>query len=265
MYSFFFAAGLFALPLLIFRVKTCRRGLLTGLFISLFFWGNLNPLLCTVSLSAALYLYFSEGRRNPVQKEKLYVLNPSFPMLVFFMTAVTCIFSLHQVMFEYGAYLTLDERILSICRALTFPAWLTGSLLCGLYCDKKGPYRTATALTLLTEAAVLLASFGAQIPAFFITGFLLLELCVSAFFVLIPLLTYGFLGKYNFFRLYPLMCLFCLILLSILRYGQRKIDTSVNPAAPLLTLTLLAFTAACFLYTVWKKRFVIVAPLPKKI
>ncbi len=265
MYSFFFAAGLFALPLMIFRVITCRRGILTGLFISLFFWGNLNPLLCTVSLSAALYLYFSEGRRNPVQKEKLYVLNPSFPMLVFFMTAVTCIFSLHQVMFEYGAYLTLDERILSICRALTFPAWLTGSLLCGLYCDKKGPYRTATALTLLTEAAVLLASFGAQIPAFFITGFLLLELCVSAFFVLIPLLTYGFLGKYNFFRLYPLMCLFCLILLSILRYGQRKIDTSVNPAAPLLTLTLLAFTAACFLYTVWKKRFVIVAPLPKKI
>lgn len=265
MYSIFFAAGLFALPLLIFRVKTCRRGLLTGLFISLFFWGNLNPLLCTVSLSAALYLYFSEGRRNPVQKEKLYVLNPSFPMLVFFMTAVTCIFSLHQVMFEYGAYLTLDERILSICRTLTFPAWLTGSILCGLYCDKKGIYRIAATLTLLTEAAVLLASFGAQIPALFITGSILLELCVSAFFVLIPLLTYGFLGKYNFFRLYPLMCLFCLILLSILRYGQRKIDTSVNPAAPLLTLTLLAFTAACFLYTVWKKRFVIVAPLPKKI
>lgn len=265
MYSIFLIIGLFALPLLIFRVKTYCRGLMTGLFISLFFWGNLNPLLCTVSLSAALYLNFAERHENPEQKESLYVLNPSFPMLVFFMTAVTCILSLHRVVFEYGSYLMLDKDILSVCRSLAFPAWLTGSLLCGLYCDKKGPYRIAALLTLLTETAVLLSSFGARIPAFFIAGSLLLELCLSAFFVLMPLLAYGFLGKDNFFRLYPLMCLFCLALLYILRYGQTKIDTSVNPAALLLTLTLLAFIAACFLYMFWKKRLVLVSPLSKKV
>lgn len=263
MFSNFLFIGLFAIPLLIFRVKTYRRGLLTGLFLSLFFWGNINPLLCTVPLSAALYLYFAERRRSPRQRESLYVLNPSLPMLVFFMTAVTCIFSLHQAMLRYGAYLMLDKTILSVCRDLAFPAWLAGSLLCGLYCDKKGPYYTAAALTLLTEAAVLLASSGAQLPALFITGALLLELCLSAFFVLMPLLAYAFLGNDNFFRFYPLMCLFCLSLFSVLRYSQAKAGASVNPAAALLTLTLLAFTAACFLYTVWKKRLVLVAPSQK--
>lgn len=264
MYSILPVIGLFSIPLLIFRVKTCRRGLMTGLFLSLFFWGKLNPLLYPVSFSAALYLHFADKRRNPVQVRELYVLNPSVSMLLFFMLAMTLVFSLHQVMFSYGDYLMLSEKLLAVCRALTFPAWLAGSLSGGLYCDRKGPYRTAAMLTLLVELSVFLASFGAQIPALFLAGTLLLSLCISAFFTLMPLLAHAFLGSDCFFRFYPLMCIFCLLLLSVLKYAQNRTAFSANPAAPLLSLTLLAFTAACFLYTVWKRRFILVAPPAQK-
>ena len=69
MADYFFTLGLLAAPILICRTRTCRPGLVTGLFISLFFWAKAVPLLLLIPLSAAFYLCFAAGKQPPGEKK----------------------------------------------------------------------------------------------------------------------------------------------------------------------------------------------------
>ncbi len=267
MTDYLFTLGLLALPLLIYRIRTVRRGLVTGLFLSLCFWGQADIFLLSVPLSTSIFLYFYAKKDNKTGSEKLseknqlYVLNPSVSMLALFAAAMIIFCAFGDAFYHYGTYLMLNEKALLVSKRLSFSASLLGPLIAGNWCDKKGPFSAAIGLTLTAEFSVLLASAGDASLLLFVLGSFLVSLCISGFFVLLPLIASAFFGAANFLRFYPIICVFAAVFWSIARYQYtNRWADSANPAGFLLSLILLTFISACFIYTAWKRRFVLVRP-----
>ena len=267
MTDYLFTLGLLAVPLFICRLRTGRRGLVTGLFLSLCFWGQADILLFAVPFSAAALLCLKEKKENGTEndrlseKKQLYVLNPSVSMLALFAAAMIIFCAFGDAFYHYGAYLMLNEKVLTVSRQLSFSACLLGPLAAGSWCDRKGPFSAAIALTLAAEFSVLLASAGDASLLFYVLGSFLVSLCISGFFVLLPLIASAYFGAANFHRFYPIICGFAAVFWSIARYQYTsKWAVSANPGGFLLSLIFLTFISACFIYTAWKRRFVLVSP-----
>lgn len=262
MADYFFTLGLLAAPILICRTRTCRPGLVTGLFISLFFWAKAVPLLLLIPLSAAFYLCFAAGKQPPGEKNQPYVLNPSLPMLILFMTAMIVFCAFGDAFYRYGDYLMLDQGALTLSRQLSFIALLLGPLIVGNWCDRKGSFPAAVRLAFLAEISVLLASAGGLSLFLFVCGGFLISLSISGFFVLMPRIAAAYMGEANFLRFYPFIAAVSGLFWAIARYQySTRWVFSANPSGFLLSLSLLTFIAACFVYTAWKRRFVLVRPV----
>lgn len=267
MTDYLFTLGLLSVPLLICRIRTGRRGLVTGLFLSLCYFGKADILLLAVPLSAAAFLYFNEKKESGPEIEKfsekgqIYVLNPSVSMLALFAAAMIIFCAFSDAFYHYGAYLMINEKVLLISRQLSFSACLLGPLAAGSWCDRKGPFSAAIGLTLASEFSVLLASAGEASLLLFVLGSFLMSMCISGFFVLLPLIASAYFGTANFRRFYPVICIFAAVFWSIARYQYtNRWSASANPGGFLLSLVLLTFISACFIYTAWKRRFVLVSP-----
>ncbi len=76
-YLFFIAA--LAIPFLISNIKTYRKGLVTGLFLSLLYWGKIVPILILVPLGSVLCVYLSARQSKEIKEDAIYVKILLFP------------------------------------------------------------------------------------------------------------------------------------------------------------------------------------------
>lgn len=257
-YSLFIAVLL--IPFFISGIKTYRKGLVTGLFISLLYWGKITPALSLISLGSVLCIFFS-GRKNQQKEEVIpYVKNPGLPMLWVFIISMTIFCAFENSFALYGNYLGISSEILQFSGSLDIFAFLAGPVILGSWCDRKGPFGAAIFLTLLSEISVWCAANAEVGTTLFVLGCFFVHFCSAGFFVVLPVLVYTFFGKVHFARLYPAVAL----VTAVVWIGARLLylhlwSASYNPGSFLISLSLLTILSAFFLVVAWKKRFTLVA------
>ena len=259
MFDYLLFIAVLAVPFLINGVKTYRKGLVTGLFISLLYWGKILPVLALIPLSSLLYIFFS-GRRTAQPKEPIVsVKNPSLPMLAVFIVSMAIFCAFEDSFALYGSYIGINSQSLGLSHSLDQIAFLTGPVLFGNWCDRKGPFSAAIFLTLLSEISVWCAANGQVGAGLFMTGSFLVHLCTSGFFVVLPVVVYTIFGESRFSRAYPAAALTAAAawVTSRLLYIHSW-SASYNPGSFLISLILLTILSALFIFLAWKRRLSLV-------
>ncbi len=256
-YLFFIAA--LAIPFFIGGLKTYRKGLVTGLMISLLYWGKILPILMIVPLGAAACIYFTAHQSKETKEAVLHVKNPALPMLAVFVVCMAIFCAFEDSFALYGSYVGLRSQTLLLSRDLDKVSFLIGPIIFGNWCDRKGPFSAAIFLTFLAEISVWCAANTQNFTSLFITGSLLVHLCTSGFFVVLPVIVHTLFGKSHFYRMYPAMALIAATawVSSRLLY-LRSWSPSTNPGSFLISLTLLTIVSAFFIYVAWRRRLSLV-------
>lgn len=259
MFDYLLILALLLLPVLISKMKTSRKGLVIGLFVSLFFWGRLNPLLSFIPAGAAIVIFLSDRPKRIPKEDRIHIKRPSLPMFVVFLTSMTIFTAFGDSFINYGQYLNLSRDTLFASEQWDNLACLLGPLLLGNWCDRKGPFGAAIFLTLLSEVSVWMAGNAETSNTLFIVGSFSVHLCISGFFVLMPVITSVFFGENHFLHTYPAIALFTAAIWT----GTRLLylhnwQTNYNPGSLLISLLLLTIVSAIFIFIAWRRRFVLV-------
>ena len=204
-YLFFIAA--LAIPFLISNIKTYRKGLVTGLFLSLLYWGKIVPILILVPLGSVLCVYLSARQSKEIKEDAIYVKNSSLPMLAVFVISMAIFCAFEDTFALYGSYLGLSSQTLSLSSSLDKIAFIIGPILFGNWCDRKGPFSAAIFLTFLAEISVWCAANGQNWASLFVIGSSLVHVCTSGFFVVLPIVVHTLFGENHFSRVYPVITL----------------------------------------------------------
>lgn len=253
-----------AIPFFLAGIKTHRKGLIPGLFLSLFFWSRISPPLGLVALGSAAYLFWSVKPFARTSRKKtapsVWLANPALPIfLVFLLTAgLFCI--LGSCITDYGRILCLPSPVLSSGATLSFGAWLTAPIFFGSLCDRKGPFPSAVLLALGAELSVLFAALSSHGHGFFLLGVFGANFCISGFFIVMPMICAAFWGADRFLRVYPFTALTLALLWRALDPSARNKNADFYLSGDfLISLLILSLVAALFLYMAWKKRFVLLS------
>lgn len=250
---------LLAIPIFLSGMPVNRKGLITGLFVSLYFLGRFNPLLSLVPFGCAIYLFLLTKRSLISRKPPIRFKNPALPMFMVFLLTMGIFCAFGESITGYGQILNLPAAILDSGKSAVNLACLAGPVVFGSWCDKKGPFFAAVLLTLLSETSVLLASSGQITHAFFILGMFLTYFCISGFFVLMPMLSSVFFGQMAFGRVYPLLALLLAVLWQMFPpVGSRNWNAFYQSGDFLASLLFLSILSALFLYLSWRKRLALV-------
>ena len=250
--------ALLLIPLLTSVVKTDQRGLLTGLFLSLYFLSALHPALSLVPLAAAVTV-FLQRRPEPDQLSKCIVVKsratPFF--MVFFVTMlIFCALSSH--VFQYGAYLQADQTTLLRAKQLSGLSVWIGPLFFGRLCDRRGPFRAAILLALMAELSVLCITSAERTAALFCVGAFLLSMSVSGLFTVVPLAAAAFQGQTQFLLTYPFLLPPAILSYAAARHISRQSDVFRDPGDFMVMLLFLSCLSAFFLFLGWRRRLVLV-------
>lgn len=259
MFDYLLFIAVLAVPFFISNIKTYRKGLVTGLFVSLLYWGKVLPILVLVPLGAALCIYITPSQAKGQKENVLYIKNPSFPMLAVFVVSMAIFCAFEDAFTLYGNYIGLGRQSLSLSANLDIIALLLGPVFFGNWCDHKGPFSAAICLTLLAEISVWCAANGENWTGVFIVGSFLVHLCTSGFFAVLPIVIHILFGKSRFTRSYPVMALLAAAswISSRLLY-LHSWSPSDNPGNFLISLTLLTIVSAFFIYFAWRHRLSLV-------
>ena len=259
MLDFVLVLALLFIPFLIHHIDTQRKGLITGLFLSLFFWGKISPVLPLVPFSCALFL-FRQKRPALPQKARFRPMNPALPMFLFFLLSMVVFCALSLSFYSYGSYVGIDTHTLRLGEQWGNLALLIGPVWIGNRCDRRGPFHSAILLTLAAELSVWIAAAGSAHPFLFIAGAFCVHLCISGFFALMPVITAVFLGESAFYRAYPLLASLAAGMWIAVRllYVNRLAD-ACQPGNFLISLLFFAVLSAAAVSFSWKRRFVLLA------
>jgi len=262
MFNFFLVPVLLAVPVFLIPVKSYRKGLITGLFISFIFLTAEEPVLLSVPLSAVLFMFFTYSRAG-VRGEKpaFYVKKPGAALLTIFLLTMVIFCAFGDAFYHYGQYIRVSEEVLRFTGQAAPAAVFAGPVLIGNRYDRKGPFNTIIFLTLLSAFSVLLAGCGGQSELLFVLGNCLIYLCISGFFVMMPLTALSFFGKEHFLQLYFPIAFNAGLLWTAARYFyHRSGDLLGNPGDFLLSLMFLVLVSAFTAILAWKRRFALVRP-----
>lgn len=248
-----------AVPILLYPLKTFRSGLVSGLFLCLVFLCADRQILTLIPLSVSVYLFFAGKKRDSAPLPGVSVKKPGTPMLTVFFLSMIVFCAFGDSFYNYGVYLQLDENVLAAGRRLSGPGLLAGPVLFGSWCDRKGPFGACVGLALLSELSVLLAGSGYEQPMLFLAGNVLIYICISGFFVLMPELSKVFFGKSGFYRVYlPMAAASLFIWIGTRSFYSRFTSLSLNPGDFLLNLLLLVIVSVFSVVLAWKRRLVLV-------
>ena len=258
MLNFFLTFALLSIPMLVHHIDARRKDLVIGLFLSLFFLGSAEPILCIVPFAAALFLFLNNLPRLAAVRSSLLVKNPAMPMFVVFLLSMTIFCALGVSFFNYGSFIGIDGEVIVLGEHWGNLALVLGPIWTGNRCDKKGPFSTAVLLTLLSELSVWIAVSGENHQFLFVVGSFAVHLCISGFFTLMPIISAVFFGDIRFYRRYPLIALSAAVTWTAVRtlYLNRWADT-YNPGNFLISLLILTVISAIFVFVSWKRRFVV--------
>lgn len=251
--------ALLLIPLLISVVKTDQRGMLTGFFISLYFFSSLHPVLSLVPLAAAVTV-FLQRRPAAEQLSKCVVIkkSPAIPFFMVFLVTMLIFCALSDTVFQYGAYLQADQNVLHRSKQLCGLAVLIGPLFFGRLCDRKGPFPAAVLLALSAEISVLCITSMEQTAALFYVGAFLLSMSVSGLFTAAPLAAAAIQGQTQFLLSYPFALPPAVLAYAAARHVSRQSGAFSDPGDFMLTLLLLSCLSAFFLFLGWKRRLMLV-------
>lgn len=176
---------IFMLPLLLSGLKTFHLGLVTGLFLSLLYWGVLFPPLVLIPLSAAVVLGFRQ-RQLPADfaaptSDMLYIRKPAQRLFMAFLVFMVIFCALGDTVYLYGTYIKASGAALRASDFLGTLGLFAGPVSAGIYCDRKGPFKTAVALTFIAELGTGFAAFGGNDFRLWLTGCFLLSAVISGF------------------------------------------------------------------------------------
>lgn len=251
-------AALLLIPLLTSVIETDQRGLLTGLFISLYFLSALHPVLSLVPLAAAVTVFFLR-RPSAVQLSDCVIIkSPAIPFFMVFFVTMLIFCALSGSIFQYGAYLRADAAVLQRSKQLAGLAVLAGPLVFGRLCDRRGPLRAAILLALTAELSVLLITASSHFAACFYIGAFLLSMSASGLFITAPLAAAAFLGQPQFLLTYPFLLPPALLAYGVSRQLSEQSGVASDPGDFMITLLLLSCLSAFFLRLSWKRRLTLV-------
>ena len=103
---------LLAIPIFLSGMPVNRKGLITGLFVSLYFLGRFNPLLSLVPFGCAIYLFLLTKRSLISRKPPTRFKNPALPMFMVFLLTMGIFCAFGESITGYGQILNLPAAIL---------------------------------------------------------------------------------------------------------------------------------------------------------
>lgn len=255
---------LLTVPVLLYPLQTYRKGLVNGLFIALTFFCSAVPLLTLVPLGVSVCLFLTAKKKNREAAPAFYVKSAAVPKLTVFLLSMAIFCGFGDIFYSYGLYLSLPPEILKAGIKLTLPALALGPVLAGIWCDRKGAFSACIALGLFTELSILLTGGGGQSQALYLLGHTLAAMCISGFFVVMPMVCRSFFGADSFHRFYlPLAANAGLFWLGTKYLCRTKWAALGNPGELLLSLLFLVLAAVFFAVLAWNRRLTLVRP-PKK-
>ncbi len=250
--------ALLLIPLLTSVIKTDQRGLTTGLFISLYFLSSMHPALTLVPLAAAVTVFFQHRPASAQLSKTVVVKSPAIPFFMVFFFTMLIFCALSDSVFQYGVFIQTDQNVLRHARKLSSLAMITGPLLFGRLCDRRGAFYAAVLLSLIAEISVLSITAVSRAPFLFYTGVFLLSLSVSGLFTVLPLAAAAFQGQSQFFLTYPFLLPPAILIFTGSQYLTGQSGAFKNPGDFMLALLFLSCLSALFLFLSWKRRFVLV-------
>lgn len=258
-------ALLFILPFFLQR-DIPRPGLFIGLWVSLFFWGRLTPILsllvfaCALIYSVARYKTPSGQANKPyMNQQSLSIKRASLPQFLLFVSALTMFCALGEVVSSYGAFIGITEPLHLQAKGFGFITSLLGPLWFGLLSDKKGPFHAMMTLLLTAALAVSMSAYSSISPELFPLGEGMLWLSISGTFVLLPVFMELYLGRLTLFRTFPRYLVLLAGLWGTIHYAFVTDPMAVEHSASFLILAVILLLAAALFGTLaWKNRLVIV-------
>ena len=245
-------------PILTKSIPTDRKGLITGLFLSLLFAGKSTPYFVIVPMTvpAIISWWIHENRPGnrhltagtsdrPAVTIRLSP-GPALPLYIVFLCALVIMTAMSS-----SATLFLDSPL-----SLVFGAF--GAVVFGIICDSKNSFIGALYLIFLQEVSVCITAAAASAYSFRIAA-CLSAFCIGGLFTVLPMISHIFWRYRGGIKTYLIeitvvFALWVLISVACSRAAGRLI-TSNDFLTALLLLSALAIT---FLYVSWKRRLFIV-------
>ncbi len=251
-------SALLLIPLLTSVVKTDQRGLLTGLFLSLYFLSALHPVLALVPLAAAVTLFCLHRPSAGRLADCVIIKSPALPFFAVFLITMLVFCALSDAIFQYGSFFRSDQNVLRRAKQLSALAVVAGPLVFGRLCDRGGPFRAAIILSLCSELSVLMITSVNPSNGLFYTGAALLSLAASGFFTVLPLAASALQSQGQFLLTYPFLLPPAILIYEIARRMAGSRILFPGPGDFMFTLLLLSCLSAFFLFFSWKRRLTLV-------
>lgn len=272
--NYFFIFLALILPIMTGFIKTGKKGLLTGLFLSLLFVSKSSPYLFIVPVSVPLIILWQSRSRYslpspvsantdegsgiaqtgdsdssqipPARALPRFSMGPAFYHYILFTLILVILTAMNS-----GAVPYFNSSLVIISGA-------AGAIVFGLICDEKGPYIGALYLIFLQEVSVCIAA--ARVTAYSYTvAYGLTAFCTGGFFTVLPIISDIFRnhrpGIQACFLEIPVILSVWVLVDSLCRRAKVSLLTSGDFLTGLLILAALAIT---FLYASWKKRLFLV-------
>ncbi|MGN0734116.1 MAG: hypothetical protein ACI4LC_08080 [Emergencia sp.] len=259
MNNYIFTLLALILPILTKSIPTDRKGLITGLFLSLLFVGKSTPYLVIVPVAVPAIILWRTHENRPVGNMHLTAAasdrpaaavrlspGPALPLYIVFLCALVIMTAMSS-----SATLFLDSPL-----SLLFGA--CGAVVFGIICDAKNSFIGALYLIFLQEVSVCITAAAASAYSFRIAA-CLSAFCIGGLFTVLPMISHIFWRYRGDIKTYLIeitvvFALWVLISVACSRAAGRLLASNDFLTA-LLLLSALAIT---FLYVSWKRRLFIV-------
>lgn len=247
------------LPLFILQQDISHKGTLTGLWISLFFCGRLNPYCSIIVFTVAFIQFIFHYKRSEKSDFIVPIKRKSLPQFVFFLASMIIFCASGEVLSEYGTYLQLSPEFLHSASVSGLFASFTGPILFGYLCDKRGPFPATMILILTASSSLGITAASSFSPVLFPISQFILWLSISGCYGLLPVFTLMVLGKTHLNQSAPALVFFLSLLwAAVYIQFHHNWGTTEISATALTFFVYLMLAAAFFSFMSWKNRFQII-------
>ena len=249
---------LFILPFLILQRDVPRSGLFTGLWISLFFWGQIHALCSILTFGVGLIYYMIQpkgiGREVPDtwDSPEIWVPRPGARPLTGGLAMIMIFCAFGNVCTDYGMYFWLMSSFRETATLLGFLGSLTGPIFFGALNDRKGPFFAFLFLLVTAAGSVITTALSHDFPYCFLLGSLLMDASIAGSFTLIPLLLLRFYGRPQLSFVLPFLFLFLSGLWSA--SNQFYLKAGARPQDYLMAMAFLIVMTFPFIIRAWRHR-----------
>ncbi len=249
---------LLILPFLTFCHNQPSRGIRTGLWVSLFFFGRIHSLFSILTFVIASCYYFACKRRSFSVTDDFLIRRPMTQFMVF-LSAITIFCALGGAVSSYGQTISISPVILQTAGSCGMAATIAGPVFFGFLCDKTGPFPASMVHLFLSVSGVFFTVVSDEFPYCFPFGQILLEGSISGAFLLMPILVLYFAGSSQLSHTVPAVILSLSVLWGLFFHICCRIlsrpENALTVLESMLFLLLLAFP---FAVISWKKRLVVI-------